>query len=207
MPRHQGPYARLFAWFMARGSGTYEALVENRKSELLRGLTGTLLEIGSGTGANVRYLPPGLRVVGLDPNPYMHRYYRNRARTAGLPTLLVLGRAEALPFSNDSLDAVLSTLVLCSVEDTDSVLGEIRRVLKPGGRFLFMEHVAAPEGTWLRRIQRLIRPAWRRVGDGCEPDRKTADNLMRAGFRRVDLDRFRVPLPLVSPHIAGVAIK
>ena len=207
MSHHQGFYARFFAWFMARESGTYEALVGDRKSELLQGLTGTVLEIGSGTGANLPYLPPGLRVVGLDPNPFMHRYHRTRARTAGLATLLVRGRAEALPFSNDSLDAVLSTLVLCSVDDTDEVLGEIRRVLKPGGKFLFMEHVAAPRGTWLRRLQRFVRPAWRMVGDGCEPDRRTADNLLRAGFKRVDLDRFRVPLPLVSPHISGVAIK
>jgi ubiquinone/menaquinone biosynthesis C-methylase UbiE len=204
---HHGLYARTFAWFMARGSGTYEALAKVRKSNLLEGLTGTLLEIGSGTGANLPYLPAGLRTVGLDPNPFMHGYHQSRARGTGRPPLLVLGQAESLPFPNDSLDAVLSTLVLCSVDDENTVLQEILRVLKPGGRFLFMEHVAAPRGTWLRHLQRFFRPAWRIAGDGCEPDRETGRSLLQAGFRRVDLDRFRLPLPLVSPHIAGVAVK
>ncbi len=78
-------------------------------------------------------------------------------------------------------------------------------MLKPGGKFLFIEHVAAKEGSWLRRVQRFIRPAWRRIGDGCEPDRTIEEDLLGAGFAEVNFDRFDVPLPIVSPHIAGTA--
>jgi ubiquinone/menaquinone biosynthesis C-methylase UbiE len=192
---------------MARGGGKYASFVEGRKRHLLGGLKGTLVEIGSGAGANLRYLPRELRVIGVEPNPFMHSHFLREARAADRSVQLVQGYGEALPFPDASVDAVLSTLVLCSVGDMAGVLGEVLRILKPGGRFLFVEHVAAEEGTVLRRIQRLVRPAWRRIGDGCEPDRTTEKDLLRAGFRMVSIDRFSVPLPLVSPHIAGVAEK
>jgi ubiquinone/menaquinone biosynthesis C-methylase UbiE len=192
---------------MARGSGGYDAFVAGRKQNLFRGLSGILVEIGAGTGPNLRHLPRGLRVVGVEPNPFMHRHFLSEARRRGSPVELVRGRAEALPFRDDSVDAVLCTLVLCSVGEADRVLAEARRVLKPGGRFLFVEHVAAPPGSWLRRTQGFLRPAWRRLGDGCEPDRATEEALARAGFQEIRLERFRAPLLLVSPHIAGTAIK
>jgi ubiquinone/menaquinone biosynthesis C-methylase UbiE len=192
---------------MARGGSVYQAFMDGRKRDLLGSLTGTVVEIGSGTGPNLRYLPPGVRVVGIEPNPHMHGYFLREARTERRGASLVRGVAESLPFPDESVDAVLATLVLCSVSDLDQVLGEVLRVLKPGGRFLFVEHVAAPDGTWLRRIQGWVRPVWSAVGDGCEPDRNTEENLRNAGFREVRLDRFSVPLLLVSPHIAGVAEK
>ena len=207
MAHHYGLYARFLAWALSREAGTYDAFVEQRRQELFQGLTGTLVEIGAGGGRNLQYLPPDLLVVGLEPNPFMHRYYLSEARRWGKRVNLLKARAESLPFPNDSVDAVLSTLVLCSVEGADQALEEIRRVLKPGGRFLFMEHVAAPPATALRRVQSFVRPLWRRLGDGCEPDRATEESLARAGFREVRLERFTVPLPIVSPHIAGMAIK
>ena len=200
-------HQRYLAWFMARGSGTYTAFMEGRKRHLLGNLTGTLVEIGSGTGTNFRYFPPDLRVVGVEPNPFMHSYFREEARVANRLADLVRGSADALPFKDDTVDAVLSTLVLCSVGELQKVLKEVLRVLKPGGRFLFVEHVAAPEGTRLRRVQRWVRPVWSRIGDGCQPDRETGESLMAAGFSEVKLDRFSVPLPLVSPHISGFALK
>jgi len=106
-----------------------------------------------------------------------------------------------------SVDAVVSTLVLCSVDGHRDALAEILRVLRPGGRFVFIEHVGAPEGTWLRRLQRWIRPLWKPVADGCRPDRDTGDRILEAGFERVEMDRFRLPLPVVSPHVAGTAWK
>lgn len=195
------------AWFMARTGDKYDSYVEGRKMALLQDLKGTLVEIGSGTGPNLRYLPPGLQVVGVEPNPFMFSHYRQAARNEGRPAVLVQGLAESLPFPDESVDAVLSTLVLCSVEGLGHVLTEIRRILKPGGRFIFVEHVAAPEGTWLLRTQKAIRPLWRRIGDGCQPDRIMETDLRHAGFREVTLDRFSAPLPIVSPHIAGFAEK
>jgi len=192
---------------MARESGKYDSLVADRKRLLFAGLEGLLVEIGPGTGPNLRHLPAGLTVVGVEPNPFMHRHFLRKAQEGGHQATLIQGRAEALPFRDESVDAVVSTLVLCSVGETGTALGEVMRILKPGGKFIFMEHVAAPEGTWLRRAQALVRPAWRAVGDGCEPDRRTEDDLARAGFREVRVERFSVPLPIVSPHIAGLAVK
>lgn len=195
------------AWFMARGDGRYDSLVEGRKRALLSGLSGTLVEIGSGTGPNLRHLPEELTVVGVEPNPFMHRHFRAEASRSGRSAVLIRGDTEALPFPDESVEAVLSTLVLCSVTGLDRALQEIRRILKPGGRFIFVEHVGAPQGSWLRRVQRIVKPAWRLAGDGCEPDRDIHENLERAGFSDVHLERFDLPLPLVSPHIAGVAAK
>jgi SAM-dependent methyltransferase len=195
------------AWFMARGCGRYETLVGSRKRRLLGNLTGLVVELGSGTGTNLRHLPADLRFVGTEPNPFMHGHFVEEARSVTSPALLVRARAEALPFPDGSVDAVLSTLVLCSVGRLGPVLDEVLRVLKTGGKFIFVEHVAAPEGSRLRRLQSLVRPVWRRVGDGCEPDRDMEEDLRRAGFEDVRLDRFDLPIPIVSPHIAGFATK
>jgi SAM-dependent methyltransferase len=207
LAHRNGWHDRFLAWFMARSDGKYDALVEGRKRALLAGLSGTLVEIGSGTGPNLRYLPSDLRVLALEPNPFMHHHFLREARRRERSVDLILGDAEALPFPDESVDAVLSTLVLCSVGGLDRALREIHRVLKPGGRFIFVEHVGARPGSWLRRVQRWAKPAWRAVGDGCEPDRDTDQNLHRAGFQEVHLERFHVPIPLVSPHIAGTAVK
>ena len=117
------------------------------------------------------------------------------------------GSAERLDVEDATADAVVSTLVLCSVADLAAVLKEIRRVLKPGGRFVFIEHVAAPQGTWLRRAQRAFRPLSKTFADGCQPDRETWRAIEAAGFAQVDLEHFRAPAPIISPHIAGVAVK
>jgi SAM-dependent methyltransferase len=192
---------------MSRESTRYVASVRERKDRLLGGLRGTLLEVGAGAGANLPYLPRALKVVALEPNPFMHPYLRARARSLDRPVHVVQGNAQTLPFEDDSLDAVLSTLVLCSIPELDPVLEEVVRVLKPGGRFIFLEHVGAPRGSRLLTLQRFLRPAWRKLGDGCLLDRDTEAHLTRAGFGELDVDRFSVPIPLVSPHISGVATK
>jgi len=135
----------------------------------------------------------------------LHLY--ESARKVGLNVEIHRGTAENLPLADASIDAVVSTLVLCSVRDLERVLREIVRVLKPGGEFVFIEHVAAPDGTRLRRIQRIIRFLWKVIGDGCCPDRETARAIQVAGFAQVELDEFRLPLGPVSPHIAGRAVR
>jgi ubiquinone/menaquinone biosynthesis C-methylase UbiE len=117
------------------------------------------------------------------------------------------GSAERIEAPDASVDAVVATLVLCSVDDLGRTLREVQRVLKPGGTFAFVEHVAAPRGTRLRRAQALIRPVWRIVADGCTPDRETWVALEGAGFETLAYDCFRMPSPvgLLSPGIAGKA--
>jgi ubiquinone/menaquinone biosynthesis C-methylase UbiE len=119
---------------------------------------------------------------------------------------LRVGTANDLPVSDASIDAVISTLVLCCVPDQQQTLREILRVLRPGGRLVFIEHVAAPRGSRLRRLQNLVTPIWKRLGDGCHPNRETWAELERAGFAQVTYERVTAPLPVVSPQIVGVAI-
>lgn len=205
--RLQDLHRRLFAWFMDRASGPYERLVEARKEALLVDLRGTVVEIGPGTGPNLRYMPADARVVGLEPNRHMHPYLRSEARRLERSIDIRHGRAESMALSDACADTVVSTLVLCSVESEDPALSEILRILKPGGRLVFLEHVAAPRGSWLRRVQRWVRPVWKTLGDGCRPDRDIGERIRAAGFQRVEMESFRLPLPVVSPHVAGTAWK
>lgn len=197
----------MHAWFLAHCAARYESMVADRKRALLGELHGDVLEIGPGAGPNLIYYPKDCRWVGVEPNSFMHRYLREAAELADLRIEILELMAESLPVKNNSMDAVVSTLVLCSVQEPAKVLQEIRRVLKPGGRFVFLEHVAASEGTRLRTVQRWIRPLWKRVADGCHPDRETGPAIEQAGFAQVHYDSFRLPLGPVGTQIAGHAIK
>ena len=198
---------RFHAWLMARVSGRYERLVEDRKRRLLGAFDGLILEIGPGTGPNLRYYSGRARWIGVEPNPFMHAYLLRAASRLSCAADIRLCRGETLPASDASVDAVVGTLVLCSVSDPAAVLREIVRVLKPGGRFVFVEHVAAPAGARLRSLQRIFRPLWSALGDGCRLDQDTAALIERAGFQEVFCEEFRLPLGLAAPQIAGFAVK
>ena len=200
----RGLRARLFAWSLAHAGDADRRLYGDRKRRLFEGVGGTVVEIGAGAGPNADYLAPGTRWLVAEPNVYFHPGLRRRAAARGLELELLDGTAEALPLADGSADAVVSTLVLCSVADPEAVLAEARRVLRPGGRLVVLEHVAAEGalGAW----QRALRAPWGWLADGCDPHRHTARAIEAAGFARVDLERFRAPLGLVAPHVAGVAI-
>jgi len=199
--------SRIHAWVLAHLGKRYERMVAERKRALFAGIGGNVLEIGPGTGPNLVYYPSGIHWLGVEPNPYMYPHLRTAAARAGLQVDLRPGMAERLPAEDNSMDAVVSTLVLCSVRDPEGVLQEVRRVLKPGGRFLFLEHAAAPPGTRLRKVQAFIRPLWKIIGDGCHPDRDTGPAIAHAGFAQVHYENFRLPLGPVATQIAGVAVK
>lgn len=207
--RPAGISKRVFAWMLSHSASPYERQVEPHKRRLLGGLAGSVVEIGPGAGANLRYYAADARLLGLEPNPHFHPYLRAEAERLGRQIEIRRGVAERLEVDDSSVDAVVSTLVLCSVEDLPGTLAEIRRVLKPGGRFAFIEHVAAPRGSNLRRWQERLTPYWQKLGDGCRLDRETWAAVERAGFADVKLEHFRprIPVPLVAPHIAGFAVK
>ncbi len=204
---------RLFARADAHSASVYDESIFRLKQALFADLQGTILEIGPGTGNNLRFFPPDAHWVGVEPNPYMYPYL--------VQSIHALGRREEnfrilagdtqgvrLPAENGSMDAVVSTQVLCSVHNPDGIMNEILRVLKPGGKLAFIEHVAAPAGTGLRRLQDFLQPLWSLVTCGCHPNRETWVTIGQAGFSQVNLERYNHPEGgPVGPHIAGYAIK
>ena len=204
----RGLRQRLFAWMYSHSTVASEVkVIDQHKRALLSGLQGDVLEIGPGVGDNLPYFPPAIHWIGVEPNLYMHEPLREAMRRAGFQGELRTGTAERLPVADDSVDVVVSTFVQCSISNLDAALQEIIRVLRPGGRFVFLEHVAAPAGTSLRRTQRVVAPLWQFFGDGCNPARDIEPIIRRAGFASVSIQTFRAPVPIVSPNIAGRAIK
>ena len=187
--------SRWSDWVRARleGSKEGEALLIERKAELLGRVHGRVVEIGPGTGANMSCYRKvkGVSWLGVEPN-------HASLRTA---------QGEALPLLDASADAVVATYMLCSVESPSRVLSEVLRVLRPGGEFIFFEHVAAPRGTRTWWAQKLSKPIWGFFGSGCCPDLDIASIIREAKFREVHIDSFIVDRPIDGPHIAGFAVK
>lgn len=148
------------------------------------GAAGRTLDLGTGTGRNLPWLPPGLPAVAVDPCPQNLAAARRRAPGVAL----VRARAEALPFKAGAFDTVLSGMVLCSVDDPAAGLAEVRRVLAPGGVFRLLEHVRS-EAALPARLQDLVQPAWTFVAGGCRPNRDTERLVASAGFEPVPATR------------------
>ncbi|MDZ8030671.1 MULTISPECIES: class I SAM-dependent methyltransferase [unclassified Nostoc] len=197
----------FFAWMMASSSSKYDKIVSDRKRSLFANLQGKVLEIGPRTGANLPYYPKDIHWIGIEPNSHRHSSLQKQAEKLGLNIDLRIGNAEWLDAEDNSIDTVVSTLFLCYVPNIDYTLQAILRVLKPGGRFLFIEHVAAPQGSLLRQVQNTISPIGKAIGDGCHPDKEIWIALGKAGFSSINYERFDAQLPIVSPHIIGVATK
>lgn len=197
--------ARLFAAVYDRMlKGSEEAGLHERRGALLQDASGRTLEIGAGTGLNMDLYPDTAHPLVLtEPEEPMARRLRERA---GSRAEVVDAGADRLPFDDASFDTVVSTLVLCTVPDQAGALREIRRVLKPGGQLLFLEHVRA-EDERLAKWQDRILPIWRFTGRGCHPNRDTAAAMREAGYtiERLDKGEFPKAPPIVRPLIAGVA--
>ncbi len=149
---------------------------------------GNVLEIGVGSGLNLPFYDnlKVTKLTGIDPsNPLLERA-RRRAASTPLPSELLQGRAEELPFAAHSFDSAVVTYSLCSVDDPARVLSELRRVLRPDGELLFVEHGLARDPATQRR-QRMLTPMWRRVAGGCRLDRDIGALVREAGFRSVEL--------------------
>lgn len=196
---------RLFAKLYDRVQVSYERGLGDRRRDLLRGVRGRVLELGPGTGVNFGNFasPEDIEWYGVEPNPHMRRRLSPRAREHGIEPRYCELSGYALEAEAASFDAVVSTLVLCSVPDVNATLSEIRRVLRPGGRFLFMEHVAAPRGTARRLAQGALTPCWRWIADGCRLNRELGNDLERAGFADLQLEAFEN----VLPHVSGQALR
>ncbi len=172
------------------------------RRQLLGDLKGDVLEIGAGTGANFEYYPPRVNVTALEPDPFMRGRAQAKLSANGRTNIALReAPAERLPFDDGSFDDVVATLVLCTVRDVPQSLAEIRRVLRPGGEFRFIEHV---RGTgFIGRTQDVVKPVWGYFSAGCNPNRRTEDALRDARLDVTVTERRKIMG--FWPMIAGVA--
>jgi len=185
----------------ARGAAEHRA-------ELVAGLTGSVVEVGCGPGSMFVHYPAAVTsVLAVEPDPYLREHAVRAAAGAPVPVTVVAGRADALPMRDRSCDAVVLSLVLCSVPDVADALAEARRVLRPGGELRFYEHVRSASRV-VGVLEDVVTPLWRRSAGNCHPNRDTVGAIRATGFRIERVRRFGFsPAPLAPPvaHVLGLA--
>jgi ubiquinone/menaquinone biosynthesis C-methylase UbiE len=197
-------FAAIYDPFMRK---TEQACLVAWRRELLSGLSGRVLEIGAGTGANVPLYPQAVTSLVLaEPDPHMLARLRPRAPSHAE---VLSATGDSLPFPDASFDAVVSTLVLCSVPEPSRSLSELHRVLRPGGTFAFLEHVAATDASSRLAWQRRIEPVWKRIAGNCHLTRPTGETIRDAGFvvQQETRESMRKAMPWFRPSIRGLARK
>ena len=193
-------------------SGLEKACLHDWRSDLLAEVTGEVLEIGAGTGANLAYYPSdNIRLLLSEPDAAMRKQLEKKVALIQRDDIRLTSlQAERLPLEENRFDFVVASLVCCSVTNIDQSLAEIFRVLKPGGRYLFIEHVAAKTDSKVRRWQEWLTPLWRKFAGNCHLNRETENAMLRAGFEFVKIQRNAMPdsVPtIVRSSMHGVAAK
>jgi ubiquinone/menaquinone biosynthesis C-methylase UbiE len=162
---------------------------------------GRILDVGIGSGMNLPFYAPQAReIFGLEPSPWLLARARSKAQLASSPVHLLEGSAERIPFADRSIDTIVLAWTGCSIPDIATALEDMRRVLKPGGRLLFVEHGRAPE-PGVARWQDRLDPLWHRISGGCHLNRRIDDLLADAGFRIDRLDTGYIPGPRITTFL------
>lgn len=200
----------LAPWYDRLLAGAEAGRLGRWRAELLQDVSGAVLELGAGTGANLPHYPADLeRLTLCEPDPGMASQLRAKLPTrSAFPIEVSAAPGERLPAPDASQDVVVATLVLCTVEDLDRALLEVRRVLKSGGRFLFLEHVADEDHALRHAVQRVATPVWKRIAGGCCLDRRTGDRIRAAGFDVTRMEKRSMPsrLDLTGSFLWGHAV-
>lgn len=206
---YDATWGRAFSALYDRGlAASEEAGLAAMRAELLAGAGGRVVELGAGTGANLEHYPEALEELVLtEPDPHMSRRLRERLGASGRRAEVIEAQAERLPLESGAYDTAVATLVLCTVPDPAAALAELTRVLAPGGRLLFIEHVRAEDPGLARWQDRLERP-WRFLADGCRCNRDTLAAIGAGGFELGEVRHDRTPKapPIVEPLIRGSAV-
>lgn len=181
-------------------------LLRPQRRYLTKGLSGRVLDLGAGTGANFPYVADrsrsALEYHAIEPDPHMRRRASEKAAAVGATVHLRDARAESLPYPDDSFDGVIASLVFCTIQDPDTALDEVVRVLRPGGELRFLEHVHAD--GWRAAGQDLLTPLWKRVGGGCHLNRETVERLVcHDAFTVEELERLEIGLFPAAPIVRG----
>ena len=201
---------RFARMYMRSAASAEERGATDHRRRLLDGLRGTVVEIGAGHGLNFALYPPEVtEVVAVEPEPTLRRQAQSAADSASVPIRVLAGVADELPLEDESADAAVASLVLCTVPDQQRALAELRRVLRPGGELRFYEHViprCQPKRVLFQAIDRS--GIWPAVAGGCHAARDTTEAIMQADFDIEEIERFGFSAnrfqPLV-PHILGTA--
>jgi ubiquinone/menaquinone biosynthesis C-methylase UbiE len=187
---------------------------KSRKTNLFEELKGKILEVGPGTGVNFPFMNgDNIHWIGCEPNPAMHPYLYDTAKKNSVEAKLINCTTEAISIADNSVDYVISSEVLCSVNNLNKSLSEIRRVLKPKGKFLFLEHVVDKHNIWRRAIQKFVPyTPWKYFSDGCYPARDIGKAIQDTGFSTVHFEDYMqdgagIIISINRPHIYGWAIK
>ncbi len=203
-------WGRAFTELYDRGlKSVEEAGLREIRRETLSSATGKTLDLGAGTGANLPLFPPAVsELVLVEPDPHMLSKLRTRLAGDAAPVEVVQAGAEALPFEDESFDTAVFTLVLCTVPDPEAALAEAARVLRPGGRLLFVEHVRSQNAGLARWQDRIERP-WHFLGDGCHCNRDTGATIEASPFEVERLEHGKLPKspPIVRPLLSGSAVR
>lgn len=186
--------------------GTAPQELDLWRRRVLPVLRGTVLDVGAGSGPAASYLSPDVQWIALEPTPSRRLVQAARARPG---SRVLAASAQDIPLAEGSVNAVVCSMVLCSVPDPDGALAQIRRVLHPGGHVVLFEHVAAAPGSAASRLQRLIAPVTRVLDHGCDPSRDTELAVRRAGFAEVSLCRIRTggTFGWLAPVLTGRAVR
>jgi ubiquinone/menaquinone biosynthesis C-methylase UbiE len=205
---YDATWGRGFAAIYDRGlTATEEAGLREMRRETLAAASGRTLDLGAGTGVNADLFPAAVsELVLVEPDPHMLKKLRAKLEGSGDGMATIQAPAESLPFADDSADTVVFTLVLCTVPDPAAALAEAARVLRPGGKLLFVEHVRSRHPDLARWQDRLEKP-WRFLADGCHCNRDTVATIEASPFELEQIEHDRLPkaVPIVRPLARGIA--
>ena len=197
------------SWMFKMLSGYMDYLFGKSKRELFKNHPDVVVEIGSGAGANMRYLREGTKLIAIEPNIYMHNNLKKSAKKYDINLEIKTLTGESIDLPDNSCDFVFSTLVLCTVDNPIQCINQIKRILKPSGKFVFIEHVKARKNSFLAFIQNICHKPWHWFFEGCNTNRDTKNLLEMSGFSSLEIESYNSYSPFIPiiPQIKGTAVR